>query len=337
MKHKALLAGVALSATLASLLWWRSTTGDGSDTQAASGAAASDAAASTDATRNNTAQDTRKLDAVMRTGSLRGTEVDGAVHLDAAGNPIPDADLRRLFDYHLSLIGELDIAGIRAQLARTLGARLDATRLSLVMTLFDRYLAYQQALARSGIGERTDPAGRLAAAKALRRQMLGEAMAEGFFAEEEALAELSLERMRIAASDLGTDEKREALRALDARSGYTARDAANLADTAAAQAEGLERRNLTTAERTAERSALWGPEAAQRLAALDAQQAQWEARVRRYLQARAGIDANPRLDATARANAIAQLRAGMFDATEQRRILSLESIGRLDATFGTTH
>lgn len=338
MKRVALVAGVALCAALASLTWWYGTTrARPGATSTASDAPASDAATSTDSHRPDHAQDAHTLDEVMRTGSLRGTDIDGAVHLDADGQPIPDADLRRLFDYHLSLIGELDAAGIRAQLQRTLGARLDATRLTQVMILFDRYLAYQQALARSGIGDRPDPAERLAAARALRRSLLGEAMAKGFFAEEEALAELSLERMRIAASDLDADRKRDALRALDARAGYGARESANLAETAAVQAEALERRNLTPAQRTAERSALWGPEAAQRLAALDAQQAQWDARVRRYLQARAGIAANPRLDAAARANAIAQLRATMFDVNEQRRIASLEAIGRLDATLGPTH
>lgn len=329
MKRKAAIAGaVALATALGLGLWWHA-----AEPGSASAAASSATPPARTTTADAPAAATAGVDPLL-SGSLRGTQIDGEVRFDDAGEPVTDADLRRFFDYHLSLIGELDIAGIRARLRQTLAARFDPARIERVMAYFDRYVAYQEALARAAIGNDPDPARRLDAAKLLRREVLGDAMAEGFFAEEEALAELSLRRMRIAADPtLGADAKRDALRALDEEAGYDARAAAELAQLAADQAAEIEQRKLTPAQRDAERAALWGPEAAQRLAALDAEQANWDARVRDYATARARIDRDPRLDAAARAQAVAQLRARMFAPNEQRRIASLEAVGQLDATL----
>ena len=78
-----------------------------------------------------------------------------------------------------------------------------------------------------------------------------------------------------------------------------------------------------------EREALFGAEAAARLAQADAEIAAWDARVRAYVQARDAIRADGRLDAAARDRAIATLQARSFDAAELRRIASLEAIGQL--------
>jgi lipase chaperone LimK len=325
------VGAAALAAALAVGLWWwigvpapapggRSAT----DTTTGTGAAATAASSAASPAATASAADP------LATGSLRGTAVDGDVRFDAGGALVLDAELRRLFDYHLSLIGELDLRGIRERLRQTLAARLDPARVEIVLAHFDRYTDYLNALPRSAVAAESDPARRLDALRRLRRERLGEAMATGFFAEEEALAELTVRRMAIAEDPtLDADRKREALAALDREAGYTARAAAELP----ALAESIERSARTAADRDAARRAQWGEDAAQRLAALDAERADWEARVRRYAAARARIDADAGLDANARARAIAALRAQMFDANEQRRIASLEAIGRLDATL----
>jgi lipase chaperone LimK len=324
---RTLVGAAALAAALAAGLWWwtgvpapapggRNVTDTTTETGAAATAGSPQAAAA--------AADP------LATGSLRGTAVDGDVRFDASGALVLDAELRRLFDYHLSLIGELDLRGIRERLRQTLAARLDPARVEIVLAHFDRYTDYLNALPRSAVASESDPARRLDALRRLRRERLGEAMATGFFAEEEALAELTVRRMAIAADPtLDAARKREALAALDREAGYTARASAELP----ALAEMIERSARTPAERDAARRAQWGDDAAQRLAALDAERADWEARVRRYAAARARIDADARLDADARARAVAALRGQLFDADEQRRIASLEAIGRLDAAL----
>lgn len=320
---------VVLTTTLAGGVWWWTASAP-SAARHASSAAGTDAALR-DGTAVDAATDAAQAVAdPLATSSLRGTAVDGEVRFDASGALVLDVGLRRFFDYHLSLIGEWDLSKIREQLQRTLLARFDAARAGTVLDHFDRYTAYLQALSDSGIAEEADPARRLSAVRKLRHDRLGEAMAEGFFAAEDALAALTLERMRIAGdARMSAEDKREALAALDREAGYDARESAGLAE----QAESIERRALPPAQRDAERTARWGADAAQRLAALDAERAAWDARVRRYAEARARIDADPRLDPQGRAQAIAALRARMFTSAEQRRIASLEAIGQLGATL----
>lgn len=266
----------------------------------------------------------------MDRSSLRGTEVDGGASFDASGELVLDLALRRLFDYHLSLIGERDLLQIRQLLADYLLGRFDPRKTASVLGYFDRYAAYLQRLGESKIGESADPQQRLADAMALRRQMLGDAMATAFFAEEEALAALTLKRMDIAGdATLTAAQKSEQLAALDRSVGYTARADADTASVVAAQDRRFDSAQSSPDERAAEREALWGKEAAQRLAQLDDERARWDARVEQYLYARSRIDADRSLSAAARAQALATLRAQRFDAAEQRRIASLEAIGQL--------
>lgn len=326
--RRRLIGAAALAAALAAGLWWWAGV-PAPATGGRSAVDATDAAAVAAATAGSPEPASAATDP-LATGSLRGTAVDGDVRFDAGGALVLDAELRRLFDYHLSLIGELDLRGIRERLRQTLAARLDAARVEIVLAHFDRYTDYLNALPRSAVAAETDPARRLEALRRLRRERLGEAMAGGFFAEEEALAELTVRRMAIAADPaLDAARKREALAALDREAGYAARASAELP----MLAEAIERSARTPDERAAARTAQWGEDAAQRLAALDAEREDWEARVRRYAAARARIDADARLDADARARAVAALRGQLFDANEQRRIASLETVGRLDAAL----
>jgi lipase chaperone LimK len=331
----AIAVGAALLATLAGVAWRAGTSAHDAEhaTEHAVESADARTGPGTDASPSADAVADRALDPVTA-GSLRGTEVDGEVRFAADGTPIPDAGLRRLFDYHLALMGETDLSGIRALLARHVTARHGALRADRVMAVFERYVAYQTALSQSSLDRERDPARRLDGMMRLRREILGETMASGFFGEEEALARLGLERRRIAAdATMSEASRQEALAALDREAGYGGRTASDLPALAADQARDLAQRGLSPAQRDAERRVLWGEEAARRLAALDAEQADWDARVRRYADARARIDRDPRLDADARARAIVALRARSFSPREQRRIASLEAIGRLDAAL----
>lgn len=334
MSRRKIASGVALVAALAAGLWWASpTTPAQRDASAAAGVDApapgglqAATGAGSDAPPDPSA-----------TGSLRGTEVDGEVRFAADGSVVPDAGLRRLFDYHLSLMGEAGLDRIRGLLRAYLQSRFDPAQAERVLAAFERYVGYQRALTGAAGAESTDPAVRLAEAKRLRRSLLGEAMAEGFFGEEEALGELSLKRRDIAAdATLSAERKRELLDALDRETGYEARIAAEVPELAARQAAEIERRGLSPAQRQAERTALWGAEAAQRLAALDAEQASWDARVLRYAEARKRILQDARLTPAQRSANIAALRASMFTPPEQRRVASLEDIGQLQAALSTS-
>jgi lipase chaperone LimK len=328
-KARSLGVGAAVLCIAASVLLWRANarSEQGSETNAAlseRGSTASDLRAPPDLAA------TLSSGFAMRTSSLRGTDVDGGVSFDANGNVLLDLGLRRLFDYHLSLIGERDVAQIRQLLEDHLLGRYGQKNAGSVLTYFDRYVGYLRRLTESKVGESIDPQERLAKVSALRRQMLGDDMASAFFTEEEALATLTLKRMAIAADNtLTADQKSQRLAALDRSEGDTARAEADTASVVADQDRRFDRARSTASQRAAEREVLWGKAASDRLAQLDEQRAQWDTRIERYLFARSRIDADRSLSPAARAQALAALRAQRFDAAEQRRVASLEAIGQL--------
>jgi lipase chaperone LimK len=271
----------------------------------------------------------------LATTSLRNTVEDGDVRFDANGMLVIDRDLRRRFDYYLSLIGEYELVQIRALFRRSLDNSIGPPRAAAVLDAFDRYVAFQRALDAAGIASVKDAAERLRRVSRLRRETLGAAMAEAFFGEEERLAELTLRRMRIASDPtLDANEKRAALIGLDAEAGHATRTEAGVSELIAEQNAQFAALRSTPEQRRAEREAAWGADAAQRLAQLDRARAAWDARVRTYIAERARIDADLRMDAQRRRQAIAALRARSFSPPEQRRVASLEAVGQLEATLG---
>jgi len=265
--------------------------------------------------------------------SLRDSEPDGAVTLDALGQVQPSIELRRLFDYFLSALGERDVAAIRSLLLAHVRERHGDAIGNQVAALFDRYVDYQQALSTMHAPPDEALRERLERVRDLRRRLLDPAMAEAFFGDEERYTEYVLDRRdTLADRSLDEIERDQRLQELDARRAPEQRAQMQEANTAVLvdeQNRQFDALRLDPAQRQAEREALFGREAAQRLAAADAEQAAWDARVAAYVQARNALRADTRLDATARDRAITALRARSFDAAEQRRIASLEAIGRL--------
>jgi lipase chaperone LimK len=77
--------------------------------------------------------------------SLRGTQVDGTLLLDADGVFRGDAGAIALFDYFLATLGETDLDGVRALVAAEAARRLPGHEAE-VLALFDRYIAHLERL-----------------------------------------------------------------------------------------------------------------------------------------------------------------------------------------------
>lgn len=298
-------------------------------------AARGEPAVATESTRSASAASTASNAATTSAwpDSLRDSEPDGAVTLDALGQVQPSIELRRLFDYFLSALGERDVAAIRALLLAHVRERHGDAIAAQVAALFDRYVDYQQALAAMNAPPGEALRERLERVRDLRRRLLDAAMAEAFFGDEERYTEYVLDRRdTLADRSLDEVERDRRLQEIDASLAPEQRTQMQEANTALLvdeQNRQFDALRLDPAERQAEREALFGREAAQRLAAADAEQAAWDARVAAYVRARNAIRADARLDATARDRAITALRARSFDAAEQRRVASLEAIGQL--------
>jgi lipase chaperone LimK len=265
--------------------------------------------------------------------SLQGTLPDGEVTLDAHGRILPTPGLRRLFDYFLSSIGELDVAAIRALLLAHVRGQHGDTIARDVGEAFDRYVDYQRALSDAEPGLGSDLDARLAFAKRLRRKFFDAVSADAYFGEEEAYAEYTLQRMRIAGdASLDDAERASRLQALEhtlsaeQRAGQQQASTAVIAEEQSRQFDAI---NASPGERHAERSALFGEEAAHRLAELDRQRSAWDQRTAAYQQARNAIQLDSRYSAIQRERMIGELRARSFDGNEARRVSALESIGKL--------
>ncbi|MBL0040449.1 MAG: hypothetical protein IPP28_05230 [Xanthomonadales bacterium] len=336
---------VAVSALLllaGAALWWQTRAAEerrprAADTVDAPSGTSSDAIESTrvaaPAADTPSATDPTVAASLTWPASLRDSEPDGAVTLDASGRVVASLELRRLFDYFLSALGERDVAAIRALLLAHVRALHGDVVAADVAALFDRYVDYQQALASMNVPPGDDLRERLARVHELRQRLLDTAMAEAFFGDEERYTEYTLDRRDVMADDaLDERARRQRLDELDARlspeqrAGMQEANTALLVDEQNRQFDAL---RLDPAQRQSEREALFGAEAAQRLAQADAEQAAWDARVRAYVQARDALRADVRLDGAGRDRAITQLRERSFDAAEQRRVASLEAIGQL--------
>lgn len=305
----------------------------GADVQTAQSASAGMDAAAAAPAAAGAASTLARLEARLATSSLAGTEVDGAVRFDADGHVLPDLDLRRRFDWYLALIGEFDIPAIRALLAAHLVREHGTARAQRVLDVFDRYTGYLAAVAAAQDGPARDAAGRLDWLADARARHLGPALHAAFYADEEAYARHTLARLAIARDPtLDADQRARRLAELAEALPDAQRRALDAAGTAALAAELDAQHALIAADaatRHAERSALWGAAAAQRLAELDQAEAAWQSRIDAYLAARRAVEAAATLDAARRAAAVDALRRARFSDVEQRRIASLEAVGAL--------
>jgi lipase chaperone LimK len=263
--------------------------------------------------------------------SLRDTEVDGGLARDAHDRFVPTRDALRLFDYFLSATGEAPDAALRARIVREIAARLPPGAAREAEAFLDRYLAYRAEGARLARDDRlaasADLERRLQWLRELRRAHFGAALAETLFGAEERAAEAALERRRVVEDASLTDAERAArLAALEQELQAAARDAAALPLRLRQEEAALRAAGAGDAEIHAVREASVGAEAAERLARLDRERAEWQLRLAAYRTARDALVADASLAPAERAARLEALRARDFDERERLRVRALDEI-----------
>lgn len=271
----------------------------------------------------------RDPERALREGSLRGTVADGGVSTGFGGHLKPDMALRRLFDYYLTLLGETDLRGIRQLLHEDLLHRhLDEPLVEEVMQTFDRYVRYQQAAAELANQPGLPLAAQFARVDALRRQMLGDTLAEAFYGAGQVSQQQLLQRLAIDTKhNLSGTEKARQLQTLDAALPAAEREAhaqASVGELVQQQTAVLDETHADPATRYAERAQPWGDAAAARLAQLDQRRAQWQARLDAYAQRSRRIRANDALDAQQRQVALQQLLHDSFHGPERIQVQAMQ-------------
>ncbi|WP_267188470.1 lipase secretion chaperone [Pseudomonas aeruginosa] len=132
--------------------------------------------------------------------SFRGTSVDGSFSVDASGNLLITRDIRNLFDYFLSAVGEEPLQQSLDRLRAYIAAELQEPARGQALALMQQYIDYKKELV---LLERDLPRladldalrQREAAVKALRARIFSNEAHVAFFADEETYNQFTLERL----------------------------------------------------------------------------------------------------------------------------------------------
>ncbi|MEO1174367.1 MAG: hypothetical protein AAFX94_20290 [Myxococcota bacterium] len=131
--------------------------------------------------------------------SLFGTDLDGALRVDADEALVVDEALRQRFDHFLLLEGEVSSDVLDAHVRQHFGEMLPEPAVTVAGETWAAYLTYRVEARRLWESSGTD---RYESMRALRREILGADTAERFFGEEErAAASAQAERRMTPRSD----------------------------------------------------------------------------------------------------------------------------------------
>lgn len=260
--------------------------------------------------------------------SLRGTDVDGQLEVDSRGNLLITSQIRHLFDYFLSLIGEEELVVTEQRIREHLAGQLQQPALGQALALLDEYLEYQRQVAdlesRFPVSESLeDLLAREQAVQQLRAALFSREAHEAFFAGEEIYNNFTLERLIIARDEF-MDERQKA-EAIEALRESLPDEMQQLLVPQLHQE--LREQTLALREAGADEYAirelrlnLLGPAATERLEQLDEQRAEWRQRVASFERERDAIMAQSGLADADRQAAVEALKMEQFSERERLRL-----------------
>jgi lipase chaperone LimK len=268
--------------------------------------------------------------------SLRDTEVDGELEVDANGRLKITNGVRRVFDYFLSATGEEPLESILARIRAYIRHKLPAGPAAEAEKLLDAYIGYKRGLANiqqavsSGSQEIDISSVRrqMQEVQALRTQYFSKEVITAFFGDDDAYDQYSLSRLEIMQNgQLSAAARAQQLAALEQQLPASLQESMkeiNRFQNLQALTEDWQKRNGSATELRQIRENLVGPEAADRLEGLDKERAQWGQRMNAWLSERAGILGNTALGEQDRQEQVARLRQQRFQPDEIVRVESLE-------------
>lgn len=269
-----------------------------------------------------------KDDKIFTSGSLRGTEVDGVFQVDEAGNLLITDDIRRIFDYFLSTIGEEPLEASVKRLRSYIDSQLQEPARSQAQTLLNQYLQYKHELIglEMDLPQSPDLNGlilRESAVKALRERIFTQEVIEAFFGMEQRYNAFTLERLKTLHDQTLRDlEKANRIQEMRDALPEELQDhvVTQLHVELRKQTEALRASGGTPEQLRSLRQQTVGIEATQRLEQLDATRAQWQQRLMSYKAERDKIDSNSGLSEADKQQAVQRLLEDNFSETERMRV-----------------
>ncbi|WP_349928529.1 lipase secretion chaperone [Acinetobacter sp. A1-4-2] len=267
--------------------------------------------------------------------SQQDTEVNCQLRLDNANRLIVNEQTRNCFEYFITQYGEKDLKQIQHDFKTYIQQNYKEPALGQIIDLWNRYINYREKLGdlQPPNIDKEDPQyyqSIFANMKNLRKQLFSDYEIEGLFGTEDTYHEYTLNRMTVLA-DKSLTEAQKAQKLKDLFNQLPEDWKANLE-----QLNKLEDLRKLTADIKARggsaqdihqmRMNLVGPEATQRLEALDEQRNDWKDKVNQYLDERDSIMKSGMSD-EAKQKAVQKLRIQHFNKPQQQlRVGTFETI-----------
>ena len=257
------------------------------------------------------------------------------LRLDNANRLIVNEQARNCFEYFITQYGEKDLKQIKHDFKTYIQQNYKQPALGQIIDLWNRYINYREKLGdlQPPNIDKEDPQyyqSIFANMKNLRKQLFSNYEIEGLFGTEDTYHEYTLNRMTVLA-DKSLTEAQKAQKLKDLFNQLPEDWKANLE-----QLNKLEDLRKLTADIKARggsvqdihqmRMNLVGPEATQRLEALDEQRNDWKVKVNQYLDERDSIMKSGMSD-KAKQQAVQKLRTQHFNKPQQQlRVGTFETI-----------
>ena len=273
--------------------------------------------------------------------SMQDTQPDGNLQGAMAANGSPQAsglaygELRRLFDYYLSAVGEQSIDAIVAQIRSDLQQRLPPAQAQKAQRLLGLYIEFKRELVE--LDAKPELAGngvaairkRMLAQQDLRARYFSNDEVQGMFGFEDAYDMDAIARLEVDQNPaLNAQQKKQQLAALDAAMPEQLRkerEATSMVVRLEQQAQELRAKGGSEDDVYRMRAKELDPQAAARLAEVDREEAAWKGRIARYLEERNKLlQAQSNASASERESSLAQLQQSRFSEAERPRLVAYE-------------
>lgn len=273
--------------------------------------------------------------------SMRDTVPDGDLGRRPSGNPSGQlerpayAELKRLFDYYLSAVGEQSIDAITQQVSIEIDRRLPSSQAQEARRLLALYLSFKRELVE--LEKKPELAGtgvqairqRLLAMQDLRAQYFSAQETQGMFGFDDAYDMDAVARLQISQDAALSDaQKKLQLAALDAAMPAflrNEREASRVVVRIEQMAQTMRAQGANEDDVYRMRAKELDPQAASRLAEVDREELAWKARIATYLSERRELQ-KAHVDApeSQRELALGQLQQSRFTPDERRRLAAYE-------------
>lgn len=342
-----ILLSVLLLIILVVLIWWlkpNSPTPIASKSPDASGQSAQVSSAGTDIDGDTRSQVQATANTTFDTGleylprSLQDTDVDGEIIIDDNKQLVVTEGLRRLFDYFLSALGEENESTINARVEAYIRHHTPEPAASQAIEIYHQYVGYLKALGsiqdkygnlqlqatQNGEMDLNLVAQRRQDIEQLRKQFFDTKTIEAFFGSEDAYDDYSIAMMKIMQDDTLTEAQKQA-----AREDYISRLPDGVIKQNVQQqanfgllmerTKTLKSQGATKEQLFAMRRELVGEAAAQRLANVDEEDANFDARFNQYQAQRQAFIKQAGSESAAQGQ-IKQLENQLFNEAERKRL-----------------